>query len=170
MANRPSFFANDALIYVENYNRLLIKNLEQIAQLKIEFESKFSDSSTNDHIYYAKLRAFEHAIEYKETGRAPEGMVFIGDAPAEQKSPASIDKDKEKTKALASNARQFSDAVKNMQSELKKGQARELSLKDEIIQREQAIKRIQRQMTNTQGSYALLIGTIIIAVALAFWL
>lgn len=168
MASRPSFFADDALAYVENYKNLVAKNLQQIAQIKEEFESKFWDGTNNDHFYYVKLRAFEHAMEYKETGRAPEGMVVIGDAPTSQKT--GLTADEEKMQALEKDAKQFTEAVKNMQSELKNGQKRESSLKGEIIQREQTIKRMQRQLANTQGTYALLISVLIIGVALAFWL
>ena len=168
MAHRPSFFADDALAYAENYKDLTSKNLQQINQLKEEFVAKFWDGTNSDHFYYVKLRAFEHALEYKETGRAPEGMVVIGDAPKNQDT--GLTADEEKVQALEKDAKNFSDAVKNMQSELKKAQAREVSLKGDIIQREQMIKRLQRQIINTQGSYAVLITAIIVAVALAFWL
>jgi thiol:disulfide interchange protein len=168
MSNRPSFFADDALAYAESYKSLVSKNLQQITQLKQEFETKFWDGTNSDHFYYVKLRSFEHALAYKETGRTPDGMVIIGDAPKNQDTGLSVDE--EKVQALEEEARQFSEAVKNMQSELKKSQAREVSLRGEIIQREQAIKRLQRQITNTQGSYAVLISAIIIGVALAFWL
>ena len=30
------------------------------------------DGTQDDHFFYVKLRAFEHALQYKETGRAPE--------------------------------------------------------------------------------------------------
>lgn len=73
-------------------------------------------------------------------------------------------------KELESEAKQFSEAVKNMQSELKKAQMNEVTLRGEIIQREQVIKRQQRQMSNTQGTYALLISVLIIIGALAIWL
>lgn len=73
-------------------------------------------------------------------------------------------------KELETEAKQFSEAVKNMQSELKKAQMNEVTLKGEIIQREQVIKRQQRQMSNTQGTYALLISVLIIIGALAIWL
>ena len=168
MASRPSFYADDALSYVENYKDLISKNIQQINQLKEEFENKYWDGTKNDHFYYVKLRAFEHALEYKASGRAPEGLVNLGDVEMNQRNGLSVEE--EKMQALETDAKQFSDAVKNMQSELKKGQKRELSLKGEIIQREQVIKRLQRQMTNTQGTYALLISILIIGVALAFWL
>ncbi len=168
MASRPSFFADDALSYVESYKDLIAKNLQQINQLKEEFETTYWDGTKNDHFYYVKLRAFEHALEYKATGRAPEGIVNLGDV--ELNSGGGLSADDEKMQALETDAKQFSDAVKNMQSELQKGQKRELSLKGEIIQREQVIKRLQRQMTNTQGTYALLISVLIIGFALVFWL
>ena len=168
MDSRPSFFADDAFTYVESYKDLVVKNIQQITQLKEEFESKFWDGTNSDPFYYVKLRSFEHAIKYKETGKEPKGLVVIGDTPSAQEN--FISPDEEKMKELEKKANQFSDAVKNMQSELKKAQARETSLKGEIIQREQAIKRLQRQMTNTQGTYAVLISTLIIGVALAFWL
>jgi len=168
MATRPSFYADDALSYVESYKDLITRNLQQINQLKEEFENKYWDGTKNDHFYYVKLRAFEHALEYKASGRTPEGLVNLGDVEINQGSGLSADD--EKVQALETDAKQFSEAVKNMQSELKKGQKRELSLKGEIIQREQIIKRLQRQMTNTQGTYALLISVLIIGFALAFWL
>lgn len=168
MAARPSFYADDALSYVENYKDLVAKNIQQIQQLKEEFENQFWDGTASDHFYYVKLRAFEHAIEYKETGRNPEGMVVIGDAPKNQTT--GLTAEEEKMKELESEAKQFSEAVKNMQSELKKAQMNEVTLRGEIIQREQVIKRQQRQMSNTQGTYALLISVLIIIGALAIWL
>ncbi|MDH3355464.1 MAG: hypothetical protein OEL79_09655 [Chromatiales bacterium] len=168
MAHRPSFFADDAFAYVETFKDLKSKNLEQITSAKEEFGSSFWDGTQDDHFYYVKLRAFEHALGYKETGKMPEGMVIIGDAPKNEDTGLSADE--EKMQKLESDAKQFSDAVKHMQSEIKKSQAREVSLKGEVIQREQMIKRLQRQIVNTQGSYAVLITAIIVGVSLAFWL
>jgi len=168
MTTRPSFFADDALAYAESYKNLITKNIQQINQLKSEFEAKFWDGTKNDHFYYVKLRSFEHALEYKESGRAPEGMVVIGDTPRNQET--GLTAEEEKVQALEADAKKFSDAVKNMQSELKRSQAREVSLKGDIIQREQAIKRLQRQVVNTQGTYAVLISALILVAALAFWL
>ena len=168
MAARPSFFADDAFAYVETYKDLVTKNVQQITQLKEEFEKKFWDGTQSDHFFYVKLRAFEHALRYKETGKAPEGMVNLGDESKNQQT--GLTAEEEKIKELETKAKQFSDAVKNMQSELKKAHENEVTLKGEIIQREQVIKRLQRQMINTQGTYAILISALIIGVALAFWL
>ena len=167
MSDRPSFYADDALAYVETYKNLTSKNIQQINDLKEELHSKFWDGSGSDHFYYVKLRAHEHALKYKETGLAPEGMVIIGDSSQAQQT--GISDEEQKMKELEEDAREFSDAVKNMQSEIKKGQAREVQLKGDIIQREQVIKRLQRQMSNTQGTYAVLISILILATALAFW-
>ena len=168
MAHRPSFFADDAFAYVETFKDLKSRNLEQITHAKEEFEATFWDGTQDDHFYYVKLRAFEHALAYKESNRLPEGMVIIGDAPKNQDTGLSADE--EKMQELEKEAQQFSDSVKHMQSELKKSQAREVAMKGDIIQREQMIKRLQRQIINTQGSYAVLITAIIVGVALAFWI
>ncbi|MCW8887927.1 MAG: hypothetical protein OQK25_02565, partial [Gammaproteobacteria bacterium] len=76
MSKRPSFYADDAIAYVETYKSLTSKNLQQITQMKEELESKYWDGTQSDHFYYVKLRAHEHALQYKETGRAHDGMVI----------------------------------------------------------------------------------------------
>jgi hypothetical protein len=159
MAEHPSFYCDDAFAYVKAYQELVMKNQQQINDLKEEFEKRYWDGTQEDSFYFVKLRAYEHALEYKESGKPPAGMVIIGGGG----DGGTISAEQQKLNEVEAKYKQCKENMAELEGVVKDGGQRELGLKSELLSKEQETRILKRKLNDTQSTYAI-VGAAIFAV------
>ncbi|QEP42724.1 hypothetical protein D5085_06055 [Ectothiorhodospiraceae bacterium BW-2] len=173
--SHPSFYAEDAFAYVKIYNELVIKNIEQINDYKDDFEKRYWDGNTEDHFYYIRLRAIEHALDYKATGKSPTGMVMLN------KDTANIKDLNEKAwvnqhakmemriKELDQEKKELNGNIAKYEKLLKESHSREDELKNEVRRRDRALREAKTQKINLQGVYTMIFAIMLTIILLLSW-
>lgn len=151
----PSFYAEDAFFYVKVYNELISKNMQQISVLKEEFEKKYWDGTSDDHFFYIKLRAFEHALQYKETGQQPTDMILIGDDTGQGDSEMVIREEKLLIETQKGELQEREENIDLLNGRIREDAEREQQLQSKLQSSEQRIQILQRKLRDTQGAYAI---------------
>ncbi len=166
MADHPSFYCEDAFAYVKAYNDLVMKNQQQINELKEEFEKRYWDGTEEDSFYFVKLRAFEHALQYKLSGKPPAGMVVIGGSSRGEM----ISEEQQKLNEMEGQYNKCQEKVESLQESIKEGGQREVSLKGALLEREQEAKALRRKLLDTQSTYAIVGAAIFTLGVITLWL
>ncbi len=171
--SHPSFYAEDAFTYVKTYNELIIKNLEQINDLKDDFEKKYWDGASDDHFYFIKLRAFEHALDYKINGRNPTGLVVMGKGSNESSDRQGFLDEQNKLQArikdLERDKSEGSVNASKLEKLIHEGRNREDALHKEVLRRDKAIREIQNQKTNLIGVFVMVFAILLTTIIMLFW-
>lgn len=168
MAEHPSFYCDDAFAYVKSYQELVMKNQQQISDLKEEFEKRYWDGSAEDSFYFVKLRAFEHALQYKLTGKHPGGMVIMSGGGGAVGN--TISEEQQKLKEIEGQYQECQDTVAALERDIKEGGKREIALKGEALEKEQEVRVLRRKLSDTQGTYAIIGAALFTLGVIALWL
>lgn len=150
-----SVLASDILFYVDTYRRLINRSPAEVSRDKERYEEQFWNAEKGAH-YYAGLRAHEHA--YKTVlGDTPPGAVVFGES-AETEGEGD---DEQLKKRLQLQIEANLDA---MRQKLQLSKKAITNLEGELVEKQQAVNRLQRRIEQIQSNYLVMIGVLSLAV------
>ncbi len=156
------FQARDAFTYVDLYRRLKVESADYVTKQRQRLVERFWNVQEATPRYWAELRAHEHALDWIMHRREP-GLVVLGETDEAGNPPETAEA--AATKRRVEELRQCREENSALARQIQQFQQLEHEFQATLVQKNQEIARVERKLSQTQSTSAV-VGLTLVAVIL----